>query len=1140
MAISDGSILGQEQGCLQLGLPALGSFLFSSQAMADLQGCQISNLDLLTAIRHLSTIIDGHTRRLVDYRNLRSEELGGIYESLLELHPELNIEAGTFELRSAGGSERKTTGSYYTPDSLVQCLLDSALEPVMDQVLKNSDDAENALLQLKVCDPGCGSGHFLIAAAHRMAKRLASIRTGTQEPAPQATRTALRDVIGSCIYGVDINEMAVELCKVSLWMEALEPGKPLSFLDHRIKTGNSLLGATPALLQDGIPDDAFKPIEGDDKKYCQTYRKQNKQERGGQMSFLYDDAFSPWQWQNQLASAMLQIAETADDNFYSVKSQEQTYQRLLDSRDYDQSKLWADAWCAAFVWHKTSAFPYPITQEVFRKIGQNPGATTDWMHREIRSLANEYQFFHWHLAFPEVFHMPAEGEIAENEQLGWNGGFDVVLGNPPWERVKLQEKEFFASRDPEIASAPNKAARELLISDLETENPELWAEFKQASRQSAGIRHLLRDSNIYPLCGRGDVNLYTVFAEANRFHLNPTGLTGCVLPTGIATDDTTKFFFQDLMDKQALRSFYDFENRKGFFPDVDSRMKFCCFTAGSGITPVAQATVFAFFLHETAELSDPNKLFTLSHRDIELLNPNTRTCPIFRSRTDAELTRHIYRRVPALINENDPENGDPWGIKFSRMFDMSNDSHLFYTRQQLEDEGWQLQGNVFNKYGETYLPLYEGRMIHYFDHRACSVIEARQGVMRTAASDNTTLDEHRNPDYAITPRYWMEDEMVKAGSPDVYEASCYVAFKDVTSTTNARTFISTIIPKVASGHKTPLILPGSTAKEATDFIGVASSFVCDFICRQKLGGVSLTFFVLKQIPFIPPEILRDWDTTRLGEYVLELTYTAWDLEPFAKDCGYDGPPFRWDEERRFLLRCELDAAFFHLYLGTLEEWKSEGTPELLESFTTPHGAIDYIMETFPIVKGKDEEAHGSYRTKETILQIYDEMVEAIRTGKPYQTRLDPPPGPPTRPDGTFMSYQEFARDQPPHIHLPRDGHATTDSLQLSDLADTFPNRPFTVGLGVSTEAGQLRVVPKTGQQLQARDSVLIAHPQLERRGTSTPVAWGELRFSDYRDATSGELYRSVSIRGEDGVAQLRISEQEWNQLTTVGSVEEVN
>ncbi|MDP6651432.1 MAG: N-6 DNA methylase, partial [Gammaproteobacteria bacterium] len=698
--------LGQEQGCLQLGLPALGSFLFSSQAMADLQGCQISNLDLLTAIRHLSTITDGHTRRLVDYRNLRSEELGSIYESLLELYPELNIEAGTFELRSAGGSERKTTGSYYTPDSLVQCLLDSALEPVMDQALENSDDAEKALLQLKVCDPACGSGHFLIAAAHRMAKRLASIRTGTQEPAPQATRTALRDVIGSCIYGVDINEMAVELCKVSLWMEALEPGKPLSFLDHRIKTGNSLLGATPALLQDGIPDDAFKPIEGDDKKYCQTYRKQNKEERSGQMSFLYDDAFSPWQWQKQLASAVLQIAETADDDFYSVKSQEQTYQRLLDSRDYDQSKLWADAWCAAFVWHKTSAFPYPITQEVFRKIGQNPGATTDWMHREIRSLANEYQFFHWHLAFPEVFHMPAEGEIAENEQLGWNGGFDVVLGNPPWERVKLQEKEFFASRDPEIASAPNKAARELLISDLETENPELWAEFKQASRQSAGIRHLLRDSNIYPLCGRGDVNLYTVFAEANRFHLNPTGLTGCVLPTGIATDDTTKFFFQDLMDKQALRSFYDFENRKGFFPDVDSRMKFCCFTAGSGITPVAQATVFAFFLHETAELSDPNKLFTLSHRDIELLNPNTRTCPIFRSRTDAELTRHIYRRVPALINENDPENGDPWGIKFSRMFDMSNDSHLFYTRQQLEDEGWQLQGNVFNKYGETYLPLY--------------------------------------------------------------------------------------------------------------------------------------------------------------------------------------------------------------------------------------------------------------------------------------------------------------------------------------------------------------------------------------------------------------------------------------------------
>ncbi|HIB86895.1 TPA: hypothetical protein EYO57_06745 [Candidatus Poribacteria bacterium] len=167
------------------------------------------------------------------------------------------------------------------------------------------------------------------------------------------------------------------------------------------------------------------------------------------------------------------------------------------------------------------------------------------------------------------------------------------------------------------------------------------------------------------------------------------------------------------------------------------------------------------------------------------------------------------------------------------------------------------------------------------------------------------------------------------------------------------------------------------------------------------------------------------------------------------------------------------------------------------------------------------------------------MAEAIRTEQPYQTRLDPPPGPPIRSDGTFMSYQEFAHDPPPHIHPPRDGHATTDSLQLSDLINIFPTEPFTVRLGVSTEAGQLRITPKTGQQLQAGDQVLIAHPQLERRGTSTPVAWGELRFSEHRDASTGEIYQNVTVHGSDGVAQLRISDQEWDQLNTVELAEEI-
>ncbi|MDW8338779.1 MAG: N-6 DNA methylase, partial [Thermoleophilia bacterium] len=233
--------LGDDEGCPELGLPALGSFLWSHEATPHLAQAELSNEHLLEAIRSLATLREGKVLRTVDYRNLGAEELGSVYESLLELRPELNADAGTFELRLAAGNERKTTGSYYTPANLISCLLDSALDPVLEEAARKG---EEAILDLKVVDPACGSGHFLVAAAHRIAKRLASLRTGDAEPSPEATRQALRDVVSRCLYGVDVNPMAVELCKVALWIEALDPGRPLSFLDAHIRCGNSLLGTT--------------------------------------------------------------------------------------------------------------------------------------------------------------------------------------------------------------------------------------------------------------------------------------------------------------------------------------------------------------------------------------------------------------------------------------------------------------------------------------------------------------------------------------------------------------------------------------------------------------------------------------------------------------------------------------------------------------------------------------------------------------------------------------------------------------------------------------------------------------------------------------------------------------------------------
>jgi hypothetical protein len=261
-----------------LGLVPLGSFLFSEAAVPHVIDCQISNLRLLEAVRALSLTYDDQAKayRSVDYKNLGADELGSVFESLLELHPQINVEARTFALKTAAGSERKTTGSYYTPESLVHALLDEALNPLLAEAARQG---EAAILRLKVCDPACGSGHFLIAAANRIARALASVRSGEEEPPPAALQEAKRAVIRHCIYGVDLNPMAVELCKVNLWLEALEPGKPLAFLDHRILVGNSLIGTTPRLMAEGIPNDAFEPIEGDDKKAAADLKKRNQKER---------------------------------------------------------------------------------------------------------------------------------------------------------------------------------------------------------------------------------------------------------------------------------------------------------------------------------------------------------------------------------------------------------------------------------------------------------------------------------------------------------------------------------------------------------------------------------------------------------------------------------------------------------------------------------------------------------------------------------------------------------------------------------------------------------------------------------------------------------------------------------------------
>jgi len=319
-------------------------------------------------------------------------------------------------------------------------------------------------------------------------------------------------------------------------------------------------------------------------------------------------------------------------------------------------------------------------------------------------------------------------------------------------------------------------------------------------------------------------------------------------------------------------------------------------------------------------------------------------------------------------------------MRFMAMLHMANDSQLFRTRSELEAKGHRLRGNIFEGQGARYLPLYEAKMIYNYNHRFGDFALLDPGE-REHILPQVTDDRLAGSNYYTTPRYWVAECEVTARMAQVWQRSWLIGWRDVTDArSSVRTVVASVIPRAATGHTFLLTMPSCAPSLMAALYANLCSFALDYAARQKVGGIHLNYHVFKQLPVFNPAVYEAWSpwspATLIVDWllprILELTFTAWDLAPFARDCGYDGAPFRWDEARRFLLRCELDAAFFHLYGIGREN-------------------VDYILETFPIVKKKDIQQHGNYRTKRTILEIFDAMQRAIVTGEPYQTLLDPPP-----------------------------------------------------------------------------------------------------------------------------------------------------
>ncbi|MEQ8416561.1 MAG: DUF433 domain-containing protein [Imperialibacter sp.] len=980
----------------KLGILPLGGDLFAEKGLAtDLNGYNLAELactnrQLITIIENLTTFHDTTGAKVrVNYRDLDVEELGSIYEALLELHPYFNKETERLLFGFSEGSQRKLTGSYYTRHDLVAQLIKTALFPVLEDRLataKTKDEKEQALLSIKVCDPAAGSGHFLIAAARTLGFELAKIRSGEENPGENWVMDATRDVISHCIHGIDKNPDAVELCRISLWLTGHSSGKPLTFIDHKIKCGDSLVGVDKLdRLREGIPDGAFNAVTGDDKKTASFFKKRNaifvKKRQGslftqGQMQEHQHRFAERYQELNRMKM------ESAKDYTRARQAYQSTFRDPLWQKDHTEANLFT--WSFFQPYKENAQEKEVITSDLLYQFHHSAGSVNAPMEAIANSCALEYGFFHWPLEFPDVFE---------------KGGFDLLLANPPWERIKLQEKEFFIEHDKRIAEAPNAAARKLLIDRLKEDNPELLAKFHQALHESEASAKFIRESARYPLTGGGDINTYSIFSELIKQFLNQQGQAGFIVPSGIATDDTNKHYFASLVEKGQLVSLFDFENKKAIFPSVHRSFKFSLLTLGK---PEAnRKSMFGFFLHDVLDLLDHRRVFELTKEDFLNINPNTKTTPIFRTRQDAELTAKIYSWVPVLVNESKKQN--PWGTAFGTMFHMSNDSGLFKTFLELTNKGFVLCGNRFRLGNEIWLPLYEAKLIWQYDHRFSTFFAAKDRF------DFRGYDNHSSAfSKDMVPWYWVSQQKVLENIGTNTWPN-YLGFRKTSNTTNERTSIFSFFPLSAVNDKQQLV---ETASENRSLLlANFNSIILDYSARQKVGGTDISFHYLKQFPILSPEILKAHRELWISK-TLELTYTSWDIKGFADDLwkeadeplrqaiqaqweenksvtgghewhipdwaeaypeieweqdkGCPLPPFKWDEDRRAQLRAELDAYFALLYGLERDELRYILDPQDV------YGE-DFPGETFRVLKEKEIKKYGEYRTRRLVLTAYDRL-----------------------------------------------------------------------------------------------------------------------------------------------------------------------
>jgi len=1030
-----------------LGLPALGG-LFAADMLPHLETARLRNRTFMEALYRLSWLSDNAGMVPVNWRAMETEELGSVYESLLELQPQLGDDGKSLRFASEAaeqkGNQRKITGSYYTPDSLVQALLDTALDPVLDKAEAEAAEPAAALLRLAVIDPACGSGHFLLAAARRIATRVARIRAeGT--PTLADFRHALRDVTRNCIHGVDRNPMAVELTKVALWIETVDPGLPLGFFDAQIRCGDALLGVFDLkVLETGVPDAAYKALAGDDNDVVRYYAQKNRREQAEKGHVAEGFGFSR---ARDLLRDYQSLRAMPEDTVDQIEAKAARLRRLTaQGATVWQLETACDLYIAAFLLPKAKggvhAGPDGLPRRGTETIPTS-GTIWEWL-RGVQPFgplfgsgvdaARNARAFHWPLEFPDIMA---------------RGGFDIVLGNPPWDTMSPDYKEFFSTYDPNVrhlSPADQKIAYGELLLD-----PKIAERWEQHCAALYATVHFIKSSGRYRLfaegnLGKGDFNVYRMFVETALAATRQDGVAAQFVPEGLYNGANATAIRKELFTKFRVEKLAGFENSRGiWFPAVDTRMKFCLYVAWKGGQTVRVPA--AFRVNTADKLQDlmAGRTLSIPVSIIEEFSPDAVAVMEFAAQSEIDVCARMYGRYPKFGAEVE---GVPYR-HYMREVDMGTDRGLFSE-------------------GADGLPVFEGRMIDAYDYRAKGYVSGRG---RAAVWDDLSFG---SPNKRIQPQWRIVPEDIPDklnGRIDRYR----IGFGDVASPTNQRGLIAALLPAASvSGHTVPTIeFNDSGPENLLLWLGVANSFAMDFLVRPKVS-LHMTYTVMDSLPF-PRDFRKTPAAAEIVRRVCALCAVGPEMQAFREtvlEAGILSFPSDVveDPDRRAVLAAEIDVLVAREVYGLSKD-------EMLY-ILDPANILgdDCGIETFKALRNRELREFNEFRTQRLIEEAWDRL-KVAKVGRVIATL----------PDGAWMRAAQQPNDA---------GAALTAILKAID--DPTPSRTIRLAAALMLEPHLLTsLLPDArarewrrlvGQEAEPRTGNVVGFAARTNQGWGTSVS----------------------------------------------------